>query len=50
MEREGEVLPGLVKIMLSFALLVLISDPTHIAHKFWILKFGCKGFYQFNKK
>jgi hypothetical protein len=32
----------LVKIMLSFALLLLKRDPTFIAHKFWILEFGFK--------
>jgi len=31
--------PGVVKIMLSFALLLLKSDPTFIPYKFWILDF-----------
>jgi hypothetical protein len=41
---------GLVKIMLFFALLLLKNDPAYVQHKFWILEFGFKAFYQFNKK
>jgi hypothetical protein len=31
-----------MKVMLSFALLLLKSDSTFIPHKFWILEFGFK--------
>jgi hypothetical protein len=32
-----------------FRIVTFTSDPTQIAHKFWILKFGCKEYCQFNK-
>jgi hypothetical protein len=41
---EGRAPPGLVKIMLSFAMLLLIIEPTFIPHRFGILEFGFKVF------
>jgi hypothetical protein len=41
---------GVVKIILFFAILLLIIDPTFIPHGFWILEFGFKVFCQSNKK